>query len=52
MIRRDYQNEYNAYTQNLKQRCYEAGIEYNPITTETPFEKNLLDYLVKRSRLY
>ena len=52
MIRRDYQQEYENYTKELKRRCYEAGIEYNPITTSTPFEKNLLDYLVKRSRLY
>ena len=52
MIRKDYQKEYKAYTEELKKRCYEARIEYNPITTSTPFEKNLLDYLVKRSRLY
>lgn len=51
-IRKDYQQEYKLYIEQLKKRCYEAGIEYNPISTSTPFEKNLLDYLVKRSRLY
>lgn len=51
-IRLDYQNEIKHYKDTLKRRCYEAGIEYNPITTSTPFEKNLLNYLVKRQRLY
>jgi uncharacterized protein (DUF58 family) len=52
MIRKDYLRVYDDYTQELKKRCHEAKIEYNRITTSTPFEKNLLDYLIKRSRLY
>lgn len=52
LIRKDYLSEYNDYVEQLKRRCYESGIEYNPITTSTPFDKNLFDYLMKRSRLY
>lgn len=51
-IRQEYQQEYHKYTEKLKKKCYEAGIEYNAITTDTPYEKNLYDYLMKRSRLY
>jgi len=52
LIRKDYIAEYESFVNNLKQRCFESGIEYNPITTSTPFEKSLFDYLMKRSRLY
>ncbi|RLC50490.1 MAG: DUF58 domain-containing protein [Candidatus Cloacimonadota bacterium] len=50
-IRKDYQKEYEANTLYLKSKCHESYIEYNPITTETPFEQNLLQYLIKRSKL-
>lgn len=51
-IKKDYHSAYNETVSFFKQKCHELRIEYNPICTETPFEQNLLQYLIKRSRLY
>lgn len=51
-IRGDYLRIFNENVTFLKTKSHEAFIEYNPITTETPFEQSLLQYLIKRSRLY
>ena len=50
-IKKDYKKAYNENTTYLKTRCHESFIEYNPITTETPFDESLLQYLIKRSKL-
>ncbi len=50
-IRKQYQESYQNNFEYLKQKCHEAQIEYNVITTETPFEDVLLQYLIKRSKL-
>ncbi|MCD6182209.1 MAG: DUF58 domain-containing protein [Candidatus Cloacimonetes bacterium] len=50
-IRQEYQKAYQDAATYLKTRCHEALIEYNPITTATPFEENLLHYLTKREKM-
>ncbi len=50
-IRKDYQESYQEVVRYLKTKCHEAFIEYNPISTSTPFEQSLLQYLAKRSKL-
>ena len=50
-IKKDYQKAFSNFSENLKKSCHESSIEYNPITTETPFEENLLQYLIKRAML-
>ncbi|MBN1327449.1 MAG: DUF58 domain-containing protein [Candidatus Cloacimonetes bacterium] len=50
-IRKEYRETYSETANYLKRKCHEAFIEYNPITTETPFEDALLQYLIKRSKL-
>ena len=50
-IKKDYLKAYNDNSHYLKTKCHESFIEYNPITTETPFDENLLQYLIKRSKL-
>jgi len=50
-IRKDYLQAYEENILYLKTRCHESFIEYNPITTATPFDENLLQYLIKRSKL-
>ena len=50
-IRKDYFSAYQKNITYLKTKCHESFIEYNPITTDTPFEQNLLQYLIKRSKL-
>jgi|SRR5690554_395982 uncharacterized protein (DUF58 family) len=50
-IKKDYLEEYNRNIEYLKKKCFEARIEYNPITTETAYDQILLQYLLKRARL-
>jgi uncharacterized protein (DUF58 family) len=50
-IQKDYKKAFSNYSEKLKKSCHESFIEYNPITTETPFEDNLLQYLIKRAKL-
>jgi len=50
-IRKDYQKAYKENSEFLKRKCHESFIEYNPITTETSFDKILLNYLIKRTKL-
>jgi uncharacterized protein (DUF58 family) len=52
LIKADYLKEYNDNIEFLKNRCFESQIEYNPITTTTPYDEILLQYLLKRSKLY
>ncbi len=51
-IRNDYKKAYEKTVTYLKTKCHEAFIEYNPIYTSTPFDEALLQYLVKRSKMY
>jgi uncharacterized protein (DUF58 family) len=51
-IKKDYQISYQESVNFLKHKCHELRIEYNPICTKTPFETALLQYLIKRARLY
>lgn len=51
LIKKDYLQEYQSNIEYIKRRCFEAKIEYNPITTETPFDQLLLQYLLKRAKL-
>ncbi len=50
-IKKDYLATLEKNTTYLKTKCHKSFIEYNPITTDTPFEENLLQYLIKRSKL-
>lgn len=50
-IRKNYLESYKENFEYLKQKCHEAKIEYNPITTDTLFDEVLLQYLIKRSKL-
>ncbi|MCK4956190.1 MAG: DUF58 domain-containing protein [Candidatus Cloacimonetes bacterium] len=50
-IRKDYQKAYQQNCEYLKTRCHQSFIEYQPITTTTPFDEALLHYLIKRSKM-
>jgi len=50
-IKKEYKKAFSDFTNSLKKSCHESFIEYNPITTDTPFEDNLLQYLIKRANL-
>lgn len=50
-IQRAYQEAMNEYLNKLKTECLNFGIEYNLIDTSQPFDKALMSYFSKRSRL-
>ncbi len=49
-IRKEYQENYSSFVNQLKTECLKNQIEYNPVSTDTPIEDLLLKYLIKRSR--
>jgi len=49
-IRGSYLDAYNSYVQTLKEGCHQVQIEYNPVTTATPFNDLLVKYLIKRRK--
>ena len=50
-IRQAYKSAMNEYLAKLKSGCLNYGIEYNLIETDKPFDKALLNYFTKRSKL-
>ncbi len=50
-IQRSYQEAMNEYLSKLKSECLNYGIEYNLIETNQPFDKALISYFAKRSKL-
>ncbi len=51
-IQRAYQEAMSEYLNKLKSECLNFGIEYNLIDTNQPFDKALMSYFAKRSRLH
>jgi uncharacterized protein (DUF58 family) len=49
-IRGNYLEAYQEYVQTLKNGCHQAQIEYNPVTTASPFNDLLVKYLIKRRK--
>lgn len=52
MIKSDYQKEYFQAADYLKNKCFESKIEYNVIDTDTNYDEVLLQYLLKRAKLF
>lgn len=50
-IQKAYRDAMNEYLAKLKSDCLNYGIEYNLIETEQPFDKALLNYFSKRSKM-
>lgn len=50
-IKNEYQNLVKDFTNTIEKSCREANIDYSLITTSTPFDKALKDYLNKRVRI-
>ncbi|HSP89118.1 MAG TPA: hypothetical protein VLN45_13360, partial [Ignavibacteriaceae bacterium] len=51
-IQKSYREAMNEFTGKIKSECLNANIEYNLIETSSPFDKALMSYIQKRSRLY
>ncbi len=50
-IQKAYKQAMKEFTERIKQECLNSNIEYNLIDTSTPFDKALINYFKKRSRL-
>jgi uncharacterized protein (DUF58 family) len=50
-IQKAYQQAMNEFMNKLKSECLNYGIEYNVIETIEPFDKALISYFSKRTRL-
>jgi uncharacterized protein (DUF58 family) len=50
-VRKEYRRSVSAWTSYLERRCLENAIDYNLVTTSTPFDEALVKYLGKRGRM-
>lgn len=50
-VKEDYKKKVAEYTQKFKIACSEAGVDFEEIDTQSPFDLALLAYLNKRKRL-
>lgn len=50
-IRGSYRAAVEEFTQNLKRSCHDLNIDYMRVTTNTPFDAALREYLVKRQSI-
>ncbi len=50
-IQKAYQDSMRDFLTSIKTECLNSGIEYNLLDTKTSFDKALLSYFKKRSRL-
>jgi uncharacterized protein (DUF58 family) len=50
-LRPDYRARVNAWRDQIRQFCVEKRADYVPLTTDQPYDRALLEYLSKRSRL-
>ncbi|GAB4290825.1 MAG: DUF58 domain-containing protein [Ignavibacteriaceae bacterium] len=51
-IRKAYKEAFDEFTGRIKKECLNSNIEYNLVDTSVPFDKALIAYLHKRSKLY
>lgn len=51
-IQKAYMEAFRNFLTGIKKECLDFGIEYNLITTDTPFDKALFSYFKKRARLH
>ena len=50
-IQKAYQDAMRSFIEKIKNESLSMGIEYNLITTDLPFDRALLNYFTKRSKL-
>lgn len=50
-IRKSYENTMKNFIDELRKECIHHNVDYNLITTDVPFDKALLDYVLKRGKM-
>lgn len=51
-LREDYRARVRDWLGRLRARCIEQQVDYVLVSTDTPYDRALLEYLSKRARLY
>ena len=51
-IQKAYKLAMEEFINTIKRECLNSNIDYNLIDTSAPFDKALLSYIQKRSKLY
>ena len=51
-IQKAYKLAMEEFIRNIKTECLNFNIDYNLVETSQPFDKALLNYIQKRSKLY
>ncbi len=51
-LREDYRARVRAWMDGLRARCIEQRVDYVSVSTDTPYDRALLEYLSKRARLH
>jgi uncharacterized protein (DUF58 family) len=51
-IQKIYKGTMKTFLDNLKKECLHHNVDYNLVDTSTPFDKALLDYVIKRGAMY
>lgn len=49
-LREDYRAIVSKFIEDFRRRCSESYIDYNLVTTETPIDRAISNYLMKRAR--
>lgn len=47
-FRRDYRESLDEFRDGIHQECIRSGVDYVPLDTSMPFDKALMQYLIKR----
>jgi uncharacterized protein (DUF58 family) len=50
-VSQSYRDEINGFIDHYRRECSDRNIEYAQVTTETPYDRMLLDYLARRKTL-
>ncbi len=50
-IRGEYRKSVQSFIEEIKTECLNFGVDYSLVTTDHPFDKALLSYFIKRSKL-
>ncbi|MGH9390343.1 MAG: DUF58 domain-containing protein, partial [Vicinamibacteria bacterium] len=50
-LRDDYRSKIRGWMDRIREFCIEKQADYISVTTDTPYDRALLEYLSKRARL-
>ncbi|MFH0736935.1 MAG: DUF58 domain-containing protein [bacterium] len=51
-IQKSYQTAFTNFTEKIKDECLKYGIDYNLVYTDMPYDKALLNFFKKRTKLH